>query len=268
MKRYPLTIPANIHLAPALRSIAMCVFQECGFEGSTLSHLQLVFDELFMNAVRYGSTEESNIYITFEFEDPTLQVSLEDEGGEKKISAQELKKIIVAEESNTDLGKQSGRGLAQISSKWADSLKVHDGTRGGICMIFTKILVEGEESVPKIHANTSLKSLPNPHLPLEKLPISGQIDDVTFQKNTEPIDSFIDDIEEPTLLILDFSHLEFCNSTFLAKVADWKQKMKKKNGDLVLQNVPEKIFEIFDLVGMTKMIHITPDEFQKQIHNP
>ena len=75
---------------------------------------KLIVDELFMNAVRYGSTEDKSlVYITFLFDENEIQFTIEDDGtGTNAISVEELKNIIQKNEKSTDLTRTSGRGLS------------------------------------------------------------------------------------------------------------------------------------------------------------
>lgn len=269
MKKYSLHVPADLSISSSVRTIAVRIFKEVGFEGVYISRLKLVFDELYMNAVRYGSFEGSTIFITFEFEEKTLRVCFEDEGGESKLSAEELQEIISFQKENKNPEKTSGRGLAQITHEWADDLQVWNGRRGGLCIAFSKSLPSAEDD----GEGTPLKETPPEEMhPLQVAPgakekrfeLSGEIDNSNLHEKVKIVESFVLDNVTPCLLILNLKKLHFCNSTFIAKLAMWKQALTSYGGDLVIENVQHDIYEILQLVGMYKIIHITKEEFVKE----
>jgi anti-anti-sigma factor len=265
VKRYSLHVPANIHIAAAVRNISEYIFTEVGFSEVQISRLKLVFDEIFMNAVKYGSMEGSLLDIVFEFENNTLKVLFEDEGSENGISAEDLQQIISQQKTNTDPEKKSGRGLAQIAGKWADDLKIWNGTKGGLCIAFYKNLKEETPDTPKdVSSSNILKSQKTKDLPSTVMSVSGEIDNINISEHVRDIDTFLEKEKIPRLLILDLRDLRFCNSSFIAKTVSWHQQICDRGGDLVIQNIPKNIFEIFELVGITKIIHITFDAFESE----
>ncbi|MBI5414344.1 ATP-binding protein [Candidatus Peregrinibacteria bacterium] len=267
MKTYTLTIPADLSLSSSVREISVRIFEEVGFESGDIFRLKLVLDELYMNAVKYGSVQESTLHITYEVEDRTLRVKIEDEGGEKKVSAEELKKIMEYQRANTDPSKSSGRGLAQITDGWADTFKVWDGKRGGLCIAFSKKILSASEKKNSRKKNASeapQASLDIPlNIPLKTIAIMGEVDRVTLEEKSAPVNAYISQVSTPQILVLSLGDMTFCNSSFLAKLASWKQGMKAKKGDLVLENVRPEIWEIFELVGLLKVIFATKTKFSE-----
>ena len=63
------------------------IFAFAHFSHTWCNRLKLVADELFMNAVNYGSKEnESFVFITFSFDNQEMQFVIEDEGkGNKQL---------------------------------------------------------------------------------------------------------------------------------------------------------------------------------------
>ncbi len=275
MKRYSLHVPADLSLASSIRKIAVRIFEEIGFRGSQVSRLKLVFDELYMNAVKYGSLENSTIYITFEFEEKILKVSLEDEGGEKKMTAEDLNEIINFQKTNKDPAKTSGRGLAQITHVWADDFQVRNGKRGGLCIMFSKKLVPEEEDEKSSGENEEVTGVESEitqgprevpeGIPEKLVSIVGEVDNANLGEKTKPVDAFLQGVHSPFLLILNLGNMQFCNSTFIAKLAMWKQQLSAMNGDIVVENAKNEVWEIFKLVGITKLINISTGPYSRPV---
>lgn len=138
-KTSSISLPADFCFNASLRKVVKDIFIAAGFSHHQEDRLALVFDEVFMNAIRYGSTPESMIHIKIEWI-PREYVSVWvcDEGGKTKCSSQEIKKHIQQETENNDLAKLRGRGLAQITKQIVDQLDISDSKHGGVCVNFTK----------------------------------------------------------------------------------------------------------------------------------
>lgn len=264
MKHYCLHIPADLNLSSSVRKIAVQIFQNIGFDAIAASRLKLVFDEIFMNAVRYGSVEGSSVYINFDVEDQVLKVTFEDEGGENKVTPEALKEIISHQETNTNLSKTSGRGLAQITQEWADGLHIWNGKKGGLAISFSKRLPQAGDA-PEADVSQSIENAQTTtdivHLPRQVIALQGEIDNSNLEEQVQVVEDFMQKLSAAYLLILDMQAVQFINSTFLAKVAGWKQSVGQYGGELVIQNVQPDILEIFELVGMTKLVPIASGEF-------
>jgi anti-anti-sigma factor len=271
MKSYLLSIPANADLSPAVRNIAEKVFALTALKSRTQDRLKLVFAELYMNAVKYGSKESDPIYIHFYLLEDKIQVIVEDQGtGKNQIKAAELKKIIDFQEQNNDPTKTSGRGLAQITKKWTDFYDIADSKKGGIAVIFEKFFTEEEEK-PKIssqkqelekkNSTESAKKEPNTpekpqNLPTKTFKFVGEIDGSHIAEDSKEIEAFLATMDQPHLLVLDFGELKFFVSTFIGKIASWHQQAIAKRGDLKIIKVQKDAYDILDLVGLTKIITI------------
>ncbi len=162
MKTIKVTLPANLNYSSLIRHIADEVFADAQFSKAWRSRLKLVVDELFMNAVRYGSTQdESSVYATFEYDAQLIRFTIEDDGtGQNAISADELKAIIQKNQDNKDLTRTSGRGLAMITKLWTDEVTLQKSQYGGISVTFTKALETAQKAPP---------SPPLPTGPLEQM---------------------------------------------------------------------------------------------------
>lgn len=141
-------VPANLKFGAGVRQILGDAFDVVGFEKMWQEKLKMIIDELFMNAVKYGSKEdESIVTIQAKAVDNGIMCSVSDRGqGKKQITAQELKKIIETNKNNTDITKISGRGLAMFTSEWTDSFEIQNNEDNGISVTFEKFIPPEETS--------------------------------------------------------------------------------------------------------------------------
>jgi len=145
-----LTVPANLDYSAAIRDFTLASLKNVGgFDAAWASRMQLAVDELFMNAVRYGSRPGSPVHLQFDFAPHRLRVAVEDCGeGACPLGARELatrveaaRKAHIAREQRGETNLAlSGRGLSQLVSSWADELSFEDSPAGGIRVTMTKTL--------------------------------------------------------------------------------------------------------------------------------
>ncbi len=142
-----LQVPANLCYSALVRNMADDILGFLKINNTWRNRLKLVVDELFMNAVKYGSTKNKSwIYITLSYHDALFHFTIEDDGaGKKTISAEKLQNKVNENQKNNDPNKLSGRGLSMISASWSDELKIEKSKHGGIKITFSK----------KIEANLS-----------------------------------------------------------------------------------------------------------------
>lgn len=136
--------PANLRYSSLVRHIAEEILTTAGFHSVWCSRLKLVVDELYMNAVKYGSTEDiSKVKLCFEFDGQRFRFTIEDDGtGPKTTDPEELKQLIITNTVNDDLVRTSGRGLSMITRNWTDEMEVESSDMGGIRILFVKELAK------------------------------------------------------------------------------------------------------------------------------
>lgn len=134
-------IPADLTFSASVRNLAQDVLIRCGFQEKWLNRLKLVVDEMFMNAVKYGSDKNSLVRLNFYILKNGVKISISDEGkGSEKCSPEKLKKLIQKQKENSDIVKTSGRGLSMFASEWSDSYDIFKNNQGGLTVTFTKLL--------------------------------------------------------------------------------------------------------------------------------
>ena len=97
---------------------------------------QSIVDELCNNAVEHGSSDKSDITLSFIISNnETFEVVIEDTGtGKSKVNAKELEEILHAKQgiALTENSSIRGRGLSHIIAPLADKLIFEDRECGGI----------------------------------------------------------------------------------------------------------------------------------------
>ncbi len=278
-------VPANLHNSSFVRRISDDVLKKAKFSKEWCNRLKLVADELFMNAVKYGSNpDKSEVYITFSYDENEIKFTIEDDGtGSQSISVEELQNKIQQNEKNTDLARTSGRGLSMITKQWTDGMEVSKSERGGLAITFIKkiepvmkaktdVSVQSVVSptpvtpqVEGIHHAAHTQTSPNKATEFSKIPkscsvqefkLSGEIDQSNVIEKTTPIFEYVKTIPAGCSLVLDFSNLKYINSTFIGSLASWYTTMRGKGGYVRLLNVNNQIREILALVGLTDLLEI------------
>lgn len=256
MKNFRFIVPASLNYSESVRMVSMEVWDDAWFDKREKNMIRLVIDELFMNAVKYGSNETSTVLVEWGFEWDTVFFAVEDEWKWKnKISAEDLLKIIEEEKDNTNLTKTHWRWLAQITWVMTSSFEVKNWKLWWIRLEFSK---------------KQWEKFPEKLIKKEKItekPVIKKVDKKVFElkweihlKNMEeisdPIDEYVEHISFPVDLILECKELKFFNSTFIWKIAWWYNIVSENWWELKMRNVSGEIFEILDLVWLTQSITI------------
>ncbi len=248
-------IPADLRFSAGVREFIheFCIY--CNFDRTTINQIKLIIDELFMNAVRYGSGENSDVIVKLSYENNLLKGTIEDAGeGKEKISKEDLEKIILTQTNNNVLTKTSGRGLAQIVKRWTNKMEIKNNAKGGISITFEKA-IEIKKDSDKEKKDPLLKIQPT-SLKEFKFIFEGEISEDNIKENKKIVNDFLQEHKDAYRIVLDLSKLFYCNSTFIGQIADWYNKMQKRDGELIILNPSKDITDIIDMVGLTKVIPI------------
>lgn len=272
-QKIQISILANLNYSALVRHVADEIFAIAKFNKAWCSRLKLVVDELFMNAVRYGSTKDKSlVYITFSYDENEVQFTIEDDGtGSHAISVEELENIIHKNEEDSDLTRTSGRGLSMITKLWTDQMEITKSNYGGIAITFTKRIEEAAPP-PPLPPKLIKKAPPVPAKPKEvpikapakakakgpayEIKLSGEIDPSNIEAQMAPIYDQVEVMPEGGTLILDFSELDYVNSTFIGNLAALYKALQKKQGHIRLKNINEQIKEVLDLVGLLSVLEV------------
>lgn len=252
-----LSVPAHLRFSAGVREFATECADLANFSSRDKNMFRLIVDELFMNAVRYGSDPESDVTVRFEVSEAKIRGMIEDQGrGKEKVSAKKLIQILEAEKENNSLHKTHGRGLAQIASMLTSFFQISDRPEGGISVVFEKEATPAPEELPTEVSEETVVHTDAGDMPEVTFTISGEIDLMNLDEKSKPIDEFFADLKRPHSIILDVSQLRYCNSTFIAKIAGWYTIGKRKGALLKMKGVTNEIFEILDLVGLSNVLSL------------
>lgn len=256
-QKIQITLPANLCYSSLSRHVTDEVCDLAQFDKTWRGRLRLVVDELFMNAVKYGSTKDKSlIHIAFVYDNESILFTIEDDGsGTQAISDEELKNIIQKNESNGDITRTSGRGLSMITKLWTDGIDIGKSEYGGIKISFTK---KKEKSIktPTEGSGGKITGTPNNQYLYEIKFADGEIDQSNINEKTAPVYDRIKNMPLGGIIVLDFDGVTYINSMFIANLASWHTSMRRKGGYIRLKNIKGQIKEILDLVGLSKILII------------
>ena len=264
MNKIQLTFPANLHYSSVVRHVTDEICEMAKFSKTWRGRLKLVVDELFMNAVKYGSTEDkSTVYILYSYDENGFEFTIEDDGsGPKAISVDELKAIIKQNKSDESVEKTSGRGLSMITHLWTDDVNISKSKHGGIAITFSKAI---DATDPKPIGGSIANATGEPigaskhvgggSVYTIKLD-AGEIDQTNVSKKTQPVYEQIKVMPQNGVLVLDFGDVTYINSMFIAHLASWHASMHQRGGQVHLKNLKNQVQEILDLVGLSKVLLI------------
>lgn len=87
--------------------------------------------------------------------------------------------------------------------------------------------------------------------------ISGEIDHHTAAGLRNEIDDLIRQLN-PACLILDFSGVDFCDSSGIAVVLGRYRLMKQLGGEVELTKLPANVSHIFEMADLQRLVRIAP----------
>lgn len=258
-KEYYYSVPASAQISQPIRKIAEDIFKKTPMSVKIINRLKLVFSEIFMNAITHGSDKNGIIDIHITIENDNVKVAISDRGKKAKpITAKEIKKIINFNEQHNTLTKTSGRGLALITKKCTDNFEIQENKNGGITITFVKKFnINDMEQKNK----TSIEPKKTCILSYEKrkvFQLSGEIEEINLADKTEEIEKYLNNNSlKQQSIVIDAIDLKFFISVFIGKLAEWNQLIEKNYGSMEIINASESIYDILDIVGMTKMIKVS-----------
>jgi anti-sigma B factor antagonist len=85
------------------------------------------------------------------------------------------------------------------------------------------------------------------------------LDEQNIQKIGEDLFSLVDELGRKKIL-LNFSNVEYLSSAALGKFITLNKKVQSVSGTLVMCNINEDIFEVFEITKLNKLFNIQKDE--------
>ncbi|MSQ97167.1 MAG: anti-sigma factor antagonist [Gemmataceae bacterium] len=85
------------------------------------------------------------------------------------------------------------------------------------------------------------------------------LDEQSIQKIGEDLFSLVDELGRKKILI-NFSNVEYLSSAALGKFITLNKKVNASGGKLVMCNINDDIFEVFEITKLNKLFNILKDE--------
>lgn len=238
-----LSVPADLRYSSLVRTTAKNAFIMAKLPSTWEFRLTLVVDELFMNAVKYGSASiMETVMIQFFLKKDRIVVSIDDSGTNKDHakSPQSLRRIINKNFLNNDLLKLSGRGLAMFTKSWTDRLFITKSEYGGIRVRFEKQLVNciKDTNVYKyLEFSTNDPKTITIHLKDEMLDV----------KNIQELEQTIDllDNYKGYNILFDMNDLVKVDDAQINKINSIYTKLANQQGSVKMINLPVVLKEKF-----------------------
>ncbi len=246
-----IVIPSDLRFSNTIRNFVGDLLKVLDVQELWVNRMILVMDELFMNAVKYGSSGiQDNVYVTVDLLENEVVFYIEDMGtGIKKVDPEDLHQIIGVNRDDPSLAKTSGRGLSMIVSNWTNGYNIEKSEKGGIKITVRKQLEDIVEK-PKSMEQVTLESMPD----VAVVNFSEKFD----VHDSEREKTLIRDVEESdkAMFIFDLHHLDYVNSVFIGLLAKLFNIISKKQGRVVIINISDTIKDALKLVGLTDIIPV------------
>lgn len=124
---------ADVSLSSDVRDAVAAFCARHGVGHPYLNRAQVIADELYMNAVKYGSASRSDVVsLGMGIGDGTLSLSVEDRGTGNGMTAEELRSRVNGHLHQGQPTDVDGRGLALIVGGWSREMRIEQGALGGI----------------------------------------------------------------------------------------------------------------------------------------
>lgn len=247
-----LTVPADLRCSALVRMAAKNAFDLAQIPYTWGYRLTLVIDELFMNAVKYGSRSvNDSVAIHFQLKKDKIIIEIEDNGTRQshKVSPKELEAIMHGNATHDDLTRVSGRGLSLITKAWTDSFIISKSKRGGI-----KIKIE------KYLSNCVLEARSYKHLEFsmkDDKTIAFHLTEELFQEvYTKELQQIFDmlDNHKGCHVIFDFQKLLFLDYRNLGRIIELYSRIVTSGGSVSLNNISDQIRDLFNRTGFSKVL--------------
>lgn len=85
------------------------------------------------------------------------------------------------------------------------------------------------------------------------------LDEQNIQKIGEDLFSLVDELGRKKIL-LNFTNVEYLSSAALGKFITLNKKVQASGGKLIMCNITEDIYEVFEITKLNKLFNIQKDE--------
>lgn len=141
-----LTVPADLACSQLVRQTVKNTLELTPLPACWIYRLMLVVDELFMNAVKYGSARRDAVLVEVQLRRHSVVLRVSDKGL-GKMTPQRLGRLVRTNANREGLLHTSGRGLALIAKAWTDRFAIRRSNLGGIMVEAEKSFATAERDV-------------------------------------------------------------------------------------------------------------------------
>lgn len=122
----------------------------------------------------------------------------------------------------------------------------------------TTDIADQENAVPELKLISEKENLHG--IELTRLSLSGFINASTFQNFQSTLDMLLQ--EEPKEVVLDFSEVQYINSTGMSTLVNYRNVFQGIGSEMVILKPTEPVFGIFSLIGLPDIIPV----FHQEVH--
>lgn len=127
---------ADPSLSSHVREVVQAFCERHAVDATRCNHAQVIADELYMNAVKYGSARESDlIFLGIEKGNGTLSISVEDRGAKTEVTPEKLRALIALHRMQQEATDTAGRGLSMIVMGWSQDVRIEHSPLGGLKVV-------------------------------------------------------------------------------------------------------------------------------------
>ncbi len=237
-----LTVPADLKYSSVVRDTVKQSLDTTNTSSTWIYRLVLVVDELFMNAVNYGSAGAGDVVTTrVAITQDGITIEIEDTGNGhgKVLTPEALAEIIDQNVDTMDLTKDSGRGLAMITKAFTDTLDITRNEMGGttvkIHKAFANCILDTKKSdfINIIESGRNIEIFLN-----EELFTEAQ------ERNLERVFKAVEDHKSATF-IFNFTRMRYLSYLNLRVIVDLCVRIKDYGGTFMLRNLSPQEAALF-----------------------
>lgn len=154
-----LTVPADLRQSQLVRMTVKQALELTDMPACWVYRLMLVLDELFMNAVKYGSSVGDTVLVEVISKQKGVHIRVSDmghtENKEDSMTPRRLSHIVRKNAAREGMLHTSGRGLALIANAWTDKLSIRQSEFGGISVEVEKLFEHAQrDNLPATEMHT------------------------------------------------------------------------------------------------------------------
>lgn len=238
-----LSVPADLKYSSVVRDTVKQCLSTSNTASTWIYRLVLVVDELFMNAVKYGSASpEDEVTTRISISEEGIFIEVEDSGTGhgRTMKPEDLHAIIDENASNKDLSKDSGRGLAIIAKAFTDEMSILSTPVGGtiikVYKAFANCTLDAKKS-EFIHVIESKRSI--------EVFLNEELFTESQERNMQRVFTAVEDHKKATF-IFNFARMRYLSYINLRIMVDLCVRIKDYGGTFILRNLSPQEAALFN----------------------